>query len=67
MTESHQTVLVSPPRCTVNDGNERCCLIDGHPGEKHLGRWYTMKQSDIDAFQLQLSGLSDAERKAMGA
>lgn len=50
-------------QCRVTDGNERCCLIDPHPGEQHMGRWYTMKQADIDRFEQYLSTLSIDERR----
>lgn len=49
-------------RCRTTDGNERCCLIDSHPGQ-HMGRWYTMEQAEIDRFEQYLSTLSIDERR----
>jgi hypothetical protein len=40
--------LKRPGKCNVFDGNEFCCLPARHPSP-HMGRWYTMKQEDIEA------------------
>lgn len=37
-------------QCSTSDGNERCCLVKAHEGV-HMGRWYTMKDEDIAAWE----------------
>lgn len=49
-------------RCPVIDGNERCCLYKDHECA-HMGRWYTMKQADIDAFAARGVRWEDGENE----